>query len=150
MPFDRLVRCVDDWAGCNGRTDVFAQIGPADWQPTHIAWTPFLEPAEFRAKVADAEWIVAHAGMGTILTALELGKPILVMPRRGELGETRNDHQVATARRLQQLRRIRVAYDEHELVEYFNELAPGPVTDRISEYASAELVGAIRDFVNHA
>ena len=43
--------------------------------------------------------IVAHAGMGTILTALETGKRLLVMPRRAALGEHRNDHQLATVSR---------------------------------------------------
>ena len=34
-------------------------------------------------------------------TALEVGTPILVVPRLGSRGETRNDHQLATARRLE-------------------------------------------------
>ncbi len=54
--------------------------------------------------------IVAHAGMGTILTALEMGKPLLVMPRRAALGEHRNDHQLATASRFAELGRVKVAF----------------------------------------
>jgi hypothetical protein len=38
--------------------------------------------------------------MGTIISALGQGKPILVMPRRARLGEQRNDHQFATVQRL--------------------------------------------------
>ena len=41
--------------------------------------------------------VIAHDEMGSIITALEMGKPIVVMPRRAELGEHRNDHQVAAA-----------------------------------------------------
>ena len=95
MAFDRLVRTVDEWAATRGRKDVFAQIGPTEWRPRHIEWVAFLPPEDFRKRVADATMVVAHAGMGSIITALELGKPILVMPRRGHLQETRNDHQVA-------------------------------------------------------
>src|SRR5579859_3180811 len=101
MPFDRLVRTVDLWAGRKGRRDVFAQVGPTALSPSNIAYEKFLDPASFRAKVEEASVIIAHAGMGSILTALEAGKPILILPRRGDLKETRNDHQVATAQRFQ-------------------------------------------------
>ena len=97
MPFNRLVRTVDDWALASGRQDVFAQIGATDWQPAHIAWSKFLQPPEFARRFAEAEVVVAHAGMGTILSALQWEKPILVMPRRASLGEQRNEHQLATA-----------------------------------------------------
>ena len=33
LPFDRMVRVVDDWAGETGRRDVFAQIGEGGWEP---------------------------------------------------------------------------------------------------------------------
>jgi len=100
MPFDRLVGWVDDWADAAGRDDVEAQIGPSQLATRRLRVLPFLEPPAFRAQMERADFIVAHAGMGTILTALELGKPILVVPRRGDLAETRNDHQVATLERL--------------------------------------------------
>src|SRR6185503_3524674 len=42
--------------------------------------------------------VVAHAGMGSVITAGEHGKPIVLLPRRAGLGEHTNDHQVDTAR----------------------------------------------------
>ena len=36
LPFDRLIRAVDNWAKAAGRRDVFAQIGPASYRPLHI------------------------------------------------------------------------------------------------------------------
>ena len=62
--------------------------------------------------------------MGTILTALELGKPLLVMPRRAALGEHRNDHQLATVRRFAELGSVEVALDESELALKLDDLAP--------------------------
>ena len=66
--------------------------------------------------------MIAHAGMGSIITALELGKPIMVMPRRASLGEHRNDHQVATAKRFAEQGRIMVAFNEKELVDKLDQL----------------------------
>ena len=92
--------------------------------------------------------IVAHAGMGSILTALEYGKPILVMPRRGDLRETRNDHQVATAQRFRGLPHVAVAFDEQELVEKLDGLDRMMCGARIGPHASPELLAALREFVN--
>lgn len=147
MSFDRMVRAVDRWAGNSGRGDVFAQIGPTDWKPTHIQWTNFIQPPEFRNRVRQADVVIAHAGMGSIITALELGKPIIVMPRRGELRETRNDHQLATAKQFLAQGRIIVAFDENHLIEKLDQLADFRATERISPKASPRLLAAIRSFV---
>jgi UDP-N-acetylglucosamine transferase subunit ALG13 len=147
MPFDRMVRAVDSWAGRAERRDVFAQIGPAGWRPRHVEWAEFLSPTDFRARVKDAALLVAHAGMGSILTALELGRPILVMPRRGDLGETRNDHQVATATQFARQGRIAVAMDESELSVRLSELHTVAPSGRISSFASPMLLRAVRDFI---
>src|SRR3954452_10402842 len=109
--FDRMVRTVDEWAGKHGRTDVFAQTGPSDAGYRYIRVEQFIDPAKFRECVESASLVIAHAGMGSIITALELGKRIIVMPRRASMGEQRNDHQMATAKRFAQQGRIEVAFD---------------------------------------
>ncbi len=146
MAFDRLVRAVDAWAGQRRRSDVFAQIGPSRYRPQHAAWARFLDPPEFRARAAAARVIVAHAGMGSILTALTLGKPILVMPRRGDLRETRNDHQVATARRFAELGRVAVAMNEDELAAALDRLDSLTAGEPIAPHADERLIAALRDF----
>lgn len=148
MPFDRMTQAVDAWAGERKRSDVFAQIGETQFTPQHIRWTPFLEPEEFRARVEEADILVAHAGMGSILTALQAGKPILVMPRRGDLRETRNDHQVATAKRFLEMGRVEVAFDEDALKQKLDKLDAMRAGGTISPWASPELLGAIKDFIN--
>jgi UDP-N-acetylglucosamine transferase subunit ALG13 len=149
MPFERLVRTVDEWAAGHERNDVFAQIGPTTWRPRHIGWANFLPPEDFRKRVSEAAIVVAHAGMGSIITALELGKPILVMPRRGHLKETRNDHQVATAERFLAQGRIHVAFNEAELVTQLDQLEVLTLQkrDRLSTTASPELIGELRKFI---
>jgi UDP-N-acetylglucosamine transferase subunit ALG13 len=150
MAFDRLVRAVDEWAGLHGRTDVFAQIGQSDYQPKHIKVAQFMDPPEFRELVRSANLIVAHAGMGSIITALELGKPIVVMPRREHLGETRSDHQVATARHFERQPNIIVAYDETELPAKIDRAETLPLTNQGLPGASPRLISTVRDFIKHS
>lgn len=147
LPFERLVGTVDKWAGRTGRHDVFAQIGPSERQPQHVDFRRFLDPEEFMQRFEAAELVIAHAGMGTILTAMSQAKPILVMPRRAEFGEQRNDHQLATARRFKQTKSVVVAMDEVELVAQLDCLEALEAAARIGPYASPELLSALGRFV---
>lgn len=148
LPFDRLIRTMDEWASCSDRK-VFAQIGESLWEPTHIAYKKFLSPEAFREKIQSAELVVAHAGMGTIISAMGVGKPLLVMPRQKALGEVRNDHQLATARRFMALNYVSVAFDELELKimlgnieEIIKKRQKGVATK-----ASKDLLEKIRSFI---
>jgi UDP-N-acetylglucosamine transferase subunit ALG13 len=147
LPFDRMMRVIDQWAMVNQRKDVFAQIGENAWVPQYIPSAEFLEPLEFKARFASASVIIAHAGMGTILSALHCGKPILVMPKRASLGEQRNEHQLATARRLQKLGKINVAFDEAELLRRLESIDLLPTSGAIGSSASSALIEGIREFI---
>ncbi len=146
-PFDRLVRCVDEWAAARQRSDVFAQIGETDYRPSHLRFAKLVSPEEFRDTLSHADVVVAHAGMGTILSALEFGVPVLVMPRRAALGEQRNDHQLATARRLAERGLVNVAMDETELSDRLDACARLGAAQRISPVAPPPLVDFLRGFI---
>ncbi|HTI31111.1 MAG TPA: glycosyltransferase [Sphingomonas sp.] len=96
LPFDRLVRAVDTWAGAHPEMPVFLQIGQGEYEPKHAEFARIVTPADYTRRVKDARLFVAHAGMGSILQALEAGTPILVTPRDPALKEITNDHQAAT------------------------------------------------------
>ncbi|AGF79897.1 hypothetical protein UWK_03380 [Desulfocapsa sulfexigens DSM 10523] len=148
LPFDRLVRAVDECAQKLGQ-EIFAQIGETEWRPKKIGYEKFLNPDEFNKKFLEADVIIAHAGMGTIITALELGKPIIVMPRKAALGEHRNDHQFATAQRFLALNYITVAFDETELVEKLEKFSGGEKFEHEIRNIdpSPLLIKTIRDFL---
>jgi UDP-N-acetylglucosamine transferase subunit ALG13 len=149
LPFDRLVGAVDQWAAAQSqRPEIFAQTGESSCQFTSITWKPFLDHKEFREKFATADLIIAHAGMGSILYALQAGKPILVMPRRAELGEHRNDHQYYTARRLANLGYVNVAYNEHELAVWLERHDQIRSLRTVGAFAGPALLDAIRDFLS--
>ena len=150
MSFDRLVRAVDEWAGLQGRADVFAQIGQSDYRPKYITFVQFMDPPEFRERVRSASLVVAHAGMGSIITALELGKLIVVMPRREHLGETRSDHQLATAKHFEQLPNIVVAYDESELPSKIDQAETLPLANQDPPNTSPRLISTVHDFIEHS
>jgi UDP-N-acetylglucosamine transferase subunit ALG13 len=146
-PFDRLVIAVDEWASLHPQYEVLAQIANTSCHPRHMKFTHFMDPPEFARAIADAQVVVGHAGMGTIITALELGKQVVVMPRLAIWRETRNDHQVATAKQFGAQGRIVVAIDEHDLPTRLEHAMIMSETVRICAQASPRLLKSLRGFL---
>ena len=77
----------------------------------HIKISDYLCATEYAGTLARARLIISHAGIETVISALRLGKPVVVMPRHATLGEHKNEHQLATAKRFEELQYIHVAHD---------------------------------------
>jgi UDP-N-acetylglucosamine transferase subunit ALG13 len=154
-PFDRLVRAVDAWASTHD-TPVFGQLGrlTADsYRPLHFPYESFISADAFQARVEASRLMVGHAGMGSIISALSFGKPLLMMARRAALGEHRNEHQLATAARFAGRPGLHVAADADAvgpLIDDLLDTRAGAAGDQLSPYASPELLSAIRDFIHKA
>ena len=116
FPFDRLIRAMDAWAAERApETELLAQIGACAYEPRNMPWVRRLDQADFARTVARADLVVAHAGMGSVITAGRFGKPIVVLPRRRDLGELTTDHQLATAGWLRDRPGIHVADRDADL-----------------------------------
>lgn len=149
LPFPRLIDALDALAPELGE-EIVAQTGPRgpgnDGAWPNLAVRERLAPAEFDALFAAARVIVAHAGIGTILSARRHGKPLVILPRRHALGEHRNDHQLATARQVESLPGIHVAWETAEL----GPLLARPDLEPAGEAASpshAALIARLRAFI---
>jgi UDP-N-acetylglucosamine transferase subunit ALG13 len=115
MPFDRLIRAMDEWARAHPDHDVLAQIGGGSYVPSHMRWTRMLSPSEYRNAVEGSVVIVAHAGMGSFFFAMETGKSIVMLPRYASKNEHTTDHQVHTVQWLRDKPGVHVAMLEDEL-----------------------------------
>lgn len=143
LPFPRLIAMLDALAGRHGLA-ITAQTGlPGTWP--HLDVRPRLAPKAFEAMARAAERIVAHAGMGTVLTAQKLGKPLILVPRRVDLGEHVSDHQEATARELAGRPGIHVAEDTETLASLL--LAP-TLPPPVAVAPADQLVARLRAFVD--
>lgn len=102
-----------------------------------------MTPKEFNSLFAKARLIVAHAGMGTIISALNQDKPIIVFPRRRELKEHRSNHQIATADKLKELGYLYVVENAEELKDLLLKRDLKPLC-HIGSVASTSLIEAVR------
>ncbi|WP_369982446.1 glycosyltransferase [Thalassolituus sp.] len=146
LPFARLIKAVNDVAAEKG-LDVFAQIGPDKSHYHAIKTADFVDPEDATRLIQEADLVIAHAGMGTIITASQYGKPLIIMPRHFQFGEHRNDHQIATARRFQDFSNITVVDDKRSLADAVN-LALETVHDKdylsVSQYAPDAFVTELK------
>lgn len=79
--------------------DVVVQHGYTRARPevANVSWLQFVSYEELIALMRRASTIACHAGVGTIMTALSLGKTPLVIPRLRDLREHVDDHQLQIA-----------------------------------------------------
>ena len=108
LPFDRLVKAVDQLSENYPSIEFFGQVGRTKYKPKNFKFVEMLDAHEFQQKFHAANIIIGHAGIGTILNARKHKKPLIVMARRSSLSEHRNDHQLATAEQLSSLKGLYV------------------------------------------
>lgn len=78
--------------------DVVWQTGATDTHELPIVAVEMMSDADLQAQIRQADVVVAHAGVGTVLRCLEAGKAPVLVPRRAFHGEHVDDHQVQIAR----------------------------------------------------
>ncbi len=117
QPFDRFVRMVDDVAGRTGLSTLI-QIGRSAWRPKNARAVAFVGRPEFERLVMEADHVITHAGVGSVMTAIALGKPPIVVVRRSALGEVIDDHQQDLAAELSQSGLVRVAESADEVIQH--------------------------------
>lgn len=146
-PFDRMIKAIDQWADKNHEHIIFAQISRANYKPKSFQYTDFIAPDLFDTRFKEADLIISHAGMGTIISALANGKPIIVMPRLAANHEHRNDHQLATAKSFEKLEFVKAVYSEQEMHDALESAQNLQAAKKIGPDASPELINAIKNFI---
>lgn len=151
-PFDRLIKSIIEIAKLTDEKFVVqAPVFKSDAE--NIQFIDFLSPKDYLSTFKKAKLIVSHAGMGTILTALTNNKPLIILPRLIHYGEHRNEHQLATAKKIKELKYAYVAFDEKELHEMVLKFLESdviiPACDPIRSFASEPLINSISEFIHY-
>ncbi|MBA3324951.1 MAG: glucuronosyltransferase [Rhodobacteraceae bacterium] len=150
LPFDRLIRRMDEWAAEADGEEIVAQIGNGAFAPRHMRWMRRLERTAFDDTVRRARLVVAHAGVGSIMTARSFGRPIVVLPRRRRLGEHTSDHQLETAAWMHERPGIYVAETEVELGARIAQALAAPEADAPAGGASPALLSRLSNFIQQS
>lgn len=103
QPFDRLVKKMDDLVAEGViREPVMIQTGYSTYEPKHCSFQKLLPYPEMERYTQEARIIITHGGPASFISALQVGKTPIVVPRKSELNEHVNDHQVDFSRAVAQ------------------------------------------------
>lgn len=99
IQFDRLLLLVDRLIEEKiiKKEDVFAQTGYSNYLPKNYNYKKFLDEEDIEKLFDQAEFIITHAGTGSIINCLKREKKVIVFPRDSTYGEHVDNHQYQIA-----------------------------------------------------
>ena len=112
MPFVRMAKAVDELAAACGEK-VTVQTGHTDYDYRHAKAFKFCTRDEMRQHISEARLLILQGGWGAISEAMELGKRIVVLPRRDK--EEHIHDQFQLIRKLDALGCVVGVFDERDL-----------------------------------
>lgn len=141
-PFDRLVRAVGE---LHLDEELVVQHGASSLRPPRAVCLEAMPFDELVDHVKRARVVVTHAGVGSILVAGANGRRPVVVPRLCRFGEAVDDHQVALARKLDELGLIVLVDDPRGLGDV---LADPPEESAHVVEGSNELEAELRAYLS--
>lgn len=145
QPFPRALDLVETLAAQD--IELVIQHGSTAPRPEmpNTTWVEFMPYTEVVNIMAEADSVACHAGVGTIMTALQAGHTPVVIPRQARYGEHVDDHQLDIATRFAERGLIRCVKSETSLMPLLTSRNEGS-QNQIGN-GSAELRAAVSDAV---
>lgn len=145
-PFTRLLEALDAQKNAGLIQDeIIVQAGCTKLATDSMKLFDLLPIDEFDALINDADVIITHAGVGSILSALKKGKKVIACARLAQYGEHTNDHQLQIQDEFARQGYLISCKDFskiHEILTKIDEFQPNPYIS-----TTENVVNTIRDFI---
>jgi len=141
-PLDRMTKALDELAK-NKKYDVFVQTGKGGYSPIKAKFAQMLEYGQFVKRLNWADVIVSHAGAGSIIDLIGLGKPIILFPRLKKFGEAVDDHQLEICKAFKEKYNLEYTINQNELIELIKKAKKS-----IKSKENKVLVNKIKEIIN--
>jgi UDP-N-acetylglucosamine transferase subunit ALG13 len=123
--FDRLIDSIGHWGERNPGVRIVVQHGNAH-ALDGVECSAFLTPERFRDLLTSAAAVVCPGGPGAIMETRAAGLRPIVMPRRGDLGEHVDNHQLAFSRFLAEHDLVTLAEEDADLSRALDRVLESP------------------------
>lgn len=118
LPFDRLIQIVASAKEAGLLPErVVAQVGDNGLHPPGLETVERLSFREMHAMQDEADIVICHGGTGSLITALQHGCRVIVIPRQFKLGEHYDDHQMEISSAFRDRGLLQMARTEEEFAE---------------------------------
>ena len=115
--FSRMIRAVEELAD---EHEVIVQGGHNQYESNKVKVLGFISRKEMNELYDQADYIITHAGAGSMIQSLKKEKTTIAVPRLSKYGEHVNDHQIELADKLEKLGYLLVYHDGDQIKEVFN------------------------------
>lgn len=88
---EEVQKCIDEGTI---KDKVVVQAGSTKFESDDMEIFNLIEQNKFNELIEQANIIITHGGVGSIVTAVKLGKKVIAVPRLRKYGEHVNDHQI--------------------------------------------------------
>lgn len=144
---NRLLKTLDQYVE-EGKLqeEILAQIGYSDYLPKRYQYVDFLDKEDFDKTIEKADVVISHSGVGSIITAMNANKPVIVYPRLAKYREHVDDHQLEIAHAFAKKKYVLCCDEEDSLLEKIKQSR----TFQFEKYVSQreKIVAIISDFLD--
>ena len=122
--FDRLFVAIDSLCekGVLNGNNVVAQTGKIKYDIKNYRHFEYTSSNQMEDLQKEAEYVICHAGTGTVVGSLKAGKKVIVFPRLQKYHEHESDHQLDLAREFAAEGYVLCAMNEEELEKAIREI----------------------------
>lgn len=121
FPFGRLITALNELVdkGVYAPEEIVMQstMYPVEPKFKHVGLIP---ADEFKHYMQEAEVVITHSGVNSIISCMQLGKPLVVIPRLHEYGEHVDNHQVEIANLMSKKYDVLTLMDMKDLEDSIN------------------------------
>lgn len=146
--FTRLLKKIED---CIDEKiineEVIVQAGFTKYETNKMKVFDMISKKELEEYVKDANIIITHGGVGSIIMALEKNKKVIAVPRLHEYGEHVNDHQKQIIKVFSEKKYLIGIQDVNELPDALKEIETFKPEKYISD--NKKILKIIENFIDN-
>lgn len=118
--FERLLAKLDEMVDKGIiKNDLIVQAGSTKYVSKNMEILDFIDMNQFNTYIEDCDFMITHAGVGTIINGINHGKKVIAVARREKYGEHENDHQVEITTKFTKMGYIVGCIDVDELEDKY-------------------------------
>lgn len=126
--------------------EIIVQSGHTEIDSKHLTLRPFMAANDLMELYKKARIVISHAGSGSILKGVKLGKTVIAIPRLAKYAEVVDDHQLEILVEFEKMGYLIPWYEKDNLIDLLDKaevFVPAPyvskkqqIIDYLDEYIS--------------
>lgn len=145
--FARLLKIVENEIGKSINEEVIVQAGLTKYKSEKMKIFKFIDQNSFNKYIKEANLIITHGGVGSILSGIKNNKKVIACPRLSKYQEHGNDHQLEICNKFSGLGYIKVLNEEDSLGKLIKEMKTFKVKKYISN--TKKIVNILENYIDN-